>query len=172
VLPLRETAPAIVALELIGPLNAVALAVMMAVPAPTAITSPVDPTVATAGVLELQVTKFVTFWVDGWFALPNVPVAVSWVVCPTISDWLFGVTTIESSPEGFEHPTAAMRQSGSSAAKKRRSGMTGLQAKKLAITQAMDGISPYGNRGVARFRGRGTIHAANHPDTLQRDAYS
>src|SRR6185437_2910527 len=69
VLPLPETATDMVALELIGPLNAVALAVMTVVPAPTAITSPVDPTVATEGVAEDQVTEFVMFCVEGWFAL-------------------------------------------------------------------------------------------------------
>jgi hypothetical protein len=65
------------ALELIGPLNAVALAVIVVVPALTAVATPEALTVATEGRLELQVTALVMFCVDGWFALPNVPVAVN-----------------------------------------------------------------------------------------------
>jgi hypothetical protein len=43
---------------------------MVVVPALTAVTSPEVLTVATAGVVELQVTKLVMFWVDACFALP------------------------------------------------------------------------------------------------------
>jgi hypothetical protein len=81
-----------VALELTGPLNAVAPAVIVAVPAATAVTSPAGLTVATDGVVELQVTVLVMFCVVGWFALPNVPIAVNCAVCPTARDWLDGVT--------------------------------------------------------------------------------
>lgn len=59
-----------VALELVGPLNAVALAVMVVVPAPKAVAMPAASTVATAGALEVQVTRLVTFWVEGCLALP------------------------------------------------------------------------------------------------------
>jgi len=75
-----------VALELVGPLNAVALAVIVVVPAPTAVTRPAELTVATAGVVELQITRLVTFCVEGCFALPYVPVALSCVVWPTARD--------------------------------------------------------------------------------------
>jgi len=56
-----EVEPATVrtALEVVGPLNAVALAVIVVVPAPTAMATPEAPTVATEGVLELQLTPFV-----------------------------------------------------------------------------------------------------------------
>jgi hypothetical protein len=72
-------------LEEVGPLNAVALAVMVVVPALTAVTTPEGSTVATAGVVELQVTKLVMFCVEGCFPLPYVPVAVSCAVWPTAS---------------------------------------------------------------------------------------
>jgi hypothetical protein len=68
------------ALELTGPLNAVASAVIVVVPTATAVTSPVALTVATVGELEAQVTVLVMFCVEGRFALPNVPIAVSCVV--------------------------------------------------------------------------------------------
>lgn len=67
-------------LELTGPLNAVAEAVMVAVPGLTAVTRPEPFTVATAGTVELQVTELVMFCVDGRLALPKVPVAVSCTV--------------------------------------------------------------------------------------------
>jgi hypothetical protein len=64
VVPL-EPVTVMVALEAVGPLKAVALAVMVVVPAPTAVASPAALTVATAGALEVQVTTLVTFWVEG-----------------------------------------------------------------------------------------------------------
>jgi hypothetical protein len=67
-------------LELTGPLKAVAFATIVVEPAATAVTSPVALTVATDGDVEDQVTAVVMFWVDGCFALPNVPVAVSCAV--------------------------------------------------------------------------------------------
>jgi hypothetical protein len=74
-----------IVLEEVGPLNAVALAMIVVVPALTAVATPEALTVATAGVVELQVTKLVMFCVEGCFALPYVPVAVSCTVCPTAS---------------------------------------------------------------------------------------
>jgi hypothetical protein len=68
------------ALELTGPLNAVELAVIVVVPAATAVTSPVALTVATEEVVEVQVTVLVMSCVEGCFALPNVPIAVNCVV--------------------------------------------------------------------------------------------
>jgi hypothetical protein len=50
--------------ELTGPLNPVALAVMIVEPALTAVATPEELTVATDGVLEAQVTVFVTFCVE------------------------------------------------------------------------------------------------------------
>lgn len=58
------------ALALTGPLNAVAFAVIVVVPAPTAVTNPEELTVATVGTLELQLTPLVKSCVDGWLALP------------------------------------------------------------------------------------------------------
>lgn len=59
-----------VALELTGPLNALALAVMTVEPALTAVATPEALTVATDGVLEAQVTVLVIFCVEAWFAFP------------------------------------------------------------------------------------------------------
>jgi hypothetical protein len=59
-----------VALALTPPLNAVAFAVIVVVPAATAVTNPESLMVATAGVLEAQVTPLVTFCVEGRFELP------------------------------------------------------------------------------------------------------
>jgi hypothetical protein len=52
-------------LELTGPLNPSAPAVMIAVPASIAVTSPVVLTVATAGEFEVQVTVAVMFCFEG-----------------------------------------------------------------------------------------------------------
>jgi hypothetical protein len=52
-------------LALTSPLNAVAPALMVVVPAATAVTSPVALTVATVGVLELHVTPPLMFCVEG-----------------------------------------------------------------------------------------------------------
>jgi hypothetical protein len=53
------------AVELTGPANPAALAVMIVEPAFTAVTIPVVLTVATAGVLDVQVTTLVIFCVEG-----------------------------------------------------------------------------------------------------------
>jgi hypothetical protein len=53
------------ALELTGPLNPVEVAVIVVVPAPTAVTIPEALTVATAGVLDVQLTRLVMFCVEG-----------------------------------------------------------------------------------------------------------
>jgi hypothetical protein len=58
------------ALALVSPLNAVALAVIVVVPGPIAVTSPAASTLATAELLEVQVTPVVTFCTEGRFALP------------------------------------------------------------------------------------------------------
>jgi len=68
-----------IALELVRPLNADPPAVIVVVPALTAVATPEALTVATEGVLEVQVTAFVTFFVEGCFALPYVPTAVNCV---------------------------------------------------------------------------------------------
>jgi hypothetical protein len=61
-------------------LNDAVLAVMVVVPAPTAVAMPAALIVATEGTLEAQVTELVMFWVEGDFALPNVPIAVNCAV--------------------------------------------------------------------------------------------
>jgi hypothetical protein len=53
-----------VALELTGPLKAVALAVIVVEPAPTAVAIPEALMVATEGALEVQVTPLVIFCVE------------------------------------------------------------------------------------------------------------
>ena len=58
-----------------GPVNAVALAVMVVVPGAFAVTNPAALTVATDGVVEDQVTMLVTLFVDKCDALPYVPTA-------------------------------------------------------------------------------------------------
>jgi hypothetical protein len=59
------TAPTVtVAVAVTGPLNPCAVAVMVAMPTPTAVTAPVVPTTdATVGALEVHVTPVVTGWV-------------------------------------------------------------------------------------------------------------
>src|ERR1035438_5322674 len=67
-----------VALAETGPLNPIADAVIIAVPAPSAVTTPLDaPTCAMPGEDEVQVTPVVRFWVERRAALPNSPVAVN-----------------------------------------------------------------------------------------------
>jgi hypothetical protein len=68
------------AVEVTGPANPVALAVMIVEPALTAVAIPAELTVATAGVLDAQVTRLVIFCVERWLALPYVPVAVNCTV--------------------------------------------------------------------------------------------
>jgi len=63
--PPPEAVTVRVALELTGPANPVAVAVIVVVPAPTAAASPEALTVATEGVLELQFTTLVIFCVAG-----------------------------------------------------------------------------------------------------------
>jgi len=55
--PPPEDATVIVALELTGPAKPAALAVIVVVPAPTAVASPLELTVATEGDVEFQVTE-------------------------------------------------------------------------------------------------------------------
>jgi hypothetical protein len=74
---LLEPVTVTAAVELTGPLNAVALAVIVVDPAATAVTRPAELTVATDGALEVQVTPDVIACVVAWFALPNVPVALN-----------------------------------------------------------------------------------------------
>jgi hypothetical protein len=68
------------AVELTGPLNAFALAVIVVVPAPTAVITPEELTVATEGEVETQFTPLVTSLVERCFELPNVPITVSCAV--------------------------------------------------------------------------------------------
>jgi len=58
------------ALEEVGPLKAAALAVIVAVPALTAVATPEALTVATVGAVELQVTRLVMSCVERCLALP------------------------------------------------------------------------------------------------------
>src|ERR1700751_2019548 len=76
-----------VPLELRCPVHPVALAVIVVVPAPTAVATPAALTVATEGTLEVQVTEPVMFCVERFLVLPNVPTAVNCTVCPTPRDW-------------------------------------------------------------------------------------
>ncbi len=80
--PVPPTVPVTVncAPDVTGPLKALASAVMVVVPAVAAVTSPVLLTVATAGLLEVQLTPAVTSPVVGCLALPNVPVTANCVV--------------------------------------------------------------------------------------------
>ncbi len=75
-----------IALELTAPLYAVALPVIVVVPALMAVATPEALMVATAGLLETQVVLLDTFCVEEWLALPNVPVAVNCTVWPTARD--------------------------------------------------------------------------------------
>jgi hypothetical protein len=68
------------ALALLGPLYAVAVAVMVVVPAPRAVATPEGLAVATEGLLEVQVIPLVMVCVEGWLALPYVPTTVNCAV--------------------------------------------------------------------------------------------
>jgi hypothetical protein len=60
------------------PLNPIAVAVIVVVPLPSAVTKPVEaPTCAMPVEAEVQVTPVVMFWVEAWAALPYFPVAVN-----------------------------------------------------------------------------------------------
>jgi hypothetical protein len=96
-LPLPVTV--IVALDETMPLYPCAEAVMLAIPAPTAVTSPVLLTVATPTRFELQVTWVVMSCLVGWDPLPNVPVAVICKLAPPPRVAVSGVTRTESRPE-------------------------------------------------------------------------
>jgi hypothetical protein len=61
-------------------LNEEVLAVIVVVPKLTPVAMPAALMVATAGTLEAQVTELVMFWVEGFFALPKVPIAVNCTV--------------------------------------------------------------------------------------------
>jgi hypothetical protein len=72
-------------------------AVIVVEPAPTAVASPEEFTVATAGALDAQVTWSVTFEeVDGWLPWPTVPVAVNCTVWPTTRLCVAGDTWMEA----------------------------------------------------------------------------
>ena len=53
---------------------------IVVVPAPTAVAMPAALIVATEGTLDVQVTELVMFWVERFFELPKVPVAVNCAV--------------------------------------------------------------------------------------------
>src|ERR1700722_8903121 len=69
-LPPLEPVTVKTALETAGPRNAGAVAVMVVVPAPTAVATPAELTVATAGALEVHVTVAVIFCVVALEAFP------------------------------------------------------------------------------------------------------
>jgi hypothetical protein len=82
-----------VAVVLIDPGSA---AVMVAVPAETAVAMPEEFTVATAGVLDDQVACAVTLEeLGGWLPCWTIPVAENWTVCPTARDDVDGLIWIE-----------------------------------------------------------------------------
>jgi hypothetical protein len=82
-----------VAVAVIAPDKA---AVIVVEPAPTAVASPEELTVATAGVVDVQVAWSVTFEeVDGWLPWPVVPVAVYCTVWPTTRLCVAGATWME-----------------------------------------------------------------------------
>src|SRR6202453_1734663 len=71
-------------------------AVIVAVPAPTAVANPEEFTVATIEELDAQVTWSVTFVeLDGWLPWLTVPVAVYCTVCPTTRLCAAGDTWME-----------------------------------------------------------------------------
>jgi hypothetical protein len=70
------------------------VAEIVAVPALTAVAIPVELTVATAGLLDDQVTWSVTFEEEeGWLPCSITPVAVYCAVCPTTRLCVAGVTS-------------------------------------------------------------------------------
>jgi len=72
------------------------LAVIVVVPADTAVAIPVELMVAMPETLEVQVTRLVTSLEEaGCWPWPMIPVAVNWAVCPAASDWLAGVIAMD-----------------------------------------------------------------------------
>lgn len=112
-----------VTLLVTGPLKPAALAVIVVVPAPTAVTMPVAaPTVATPVMAEVQATWVVMFALVAWAALPYVPVAVSCKVGPpTTRPFVVGVTAMESSPELLQLASGRRRPASRSALRQKRS---------------------------------------------------
>jgi hypothetical protein len=89
VVPPPPPVTVIVAVALIDPGS---VAVMVAVPADTAVAIPDALTLATAGVLEDHVACAVTLEeLDGWFPCCTIPVAENCTVCPTARDEVVGL---------------------------------------------------------------------------------
>lgn len=97
------------------------LAVSVAVPAETAVTSPVELMVALAGAFDAQVTIVVTSWVLGG-CLPWVmmPVALNCAVWPAARAWVAGVIWMVLTPVLLPHPPSKRPRPANSIASKQK----------------------------------------------------
>ena len=102
---LGETLPPDTVIVAVAETEPAMLAVMLAVPADTAVATPLELTVAIAGAFEVHVTIVVTFCVlDGCFPWAMIPVAVSCAVCPALRAWLVGVISMVPTSVLLPHP--------------------------------------------------------------------
>ena len=100
-----ETLPPDTVIVAVAETEPAMLAMMLADPAETAVTSPLELTVAIAEAFEVHVTIVVTFCVlDGCFPWPMIPVAVSCAVCPALRAWLVGVISMVPTSVLLPHP--------------------------------------------------------------------
>jgi hypothetical protein len=94
------------------------VAVMVAVPADTAVAIPEEFTEATAGVLDDQVACAVTLEeLPGWLPCWTIPVAENWTVCPTARDDVEGLIWIELTSVLLQPANGNTRQSTTAALK-------------------------------------------------------
>jgi hypothetical protein len=113
------------------------LAVIVVVPAPTAVTIPVELTVATLALLEAQVAVLVMSWLlEGWSPWPMDAVAVSCTVAPGAKLAVVGDTVMEST--SVEEPQPAngkIRLTNNSARKQERPSIELSSRNRRAETQ-------------------------------------
>jgi hypothetical protein len=128
-----------VALAVMVPVYPFMLAVIVAVPAVSAVASPVELTLATAGALEVHVAVAVTSdVVDGWpLPWPVVPVAVNCTVWPTVRDCEVGETARESTREVVQPAMGRTRAIRRSARGEKRSCMVDLRNLQPILTSTI-----------------------------------
>ena len=128
-----------VALAVMVPVYPFMLAVIVAVPAVSAVARPVELTLATAGALEVHVAVSVTSdVVEGWpLPWPVVPVAVNCTVWPTVRDCEVGETEIESTREVVQPAMGRIRAIRRSARGEKRSCMVDLRNLQPVLTSTI-----------------------------------
>jgi hypothetical protein len=128
-----------VALAVMFPVYPLMLAVIVAVPALSAVARPVELTLATVGALDVHVDVSVTSdVVAGWpLPCPVVPVAVNCAVWPTVRACEVGETAIESTRELVQPATGRTRAIRRSARGERRTCMLDLRNLRPILTSTI-----------------------------------